>query len=262
MVKKGLRVVLCMLMVLCLSGCMAVAPSALADRWELSDGESYFYHYISKTRNGVCRVKGSVYLHVTDAGLVHFTAKKDAELVVRGDIEGVDGDVQLVYEAPDGAETVIVDGDGQELDELLSVQEGEGEIYFTGEGECDFNLKIRAGEDVLFGGQEEADSVKDASFPGLTDDWPESIVLEDKGMTADPLCIDFQVEEPMKVSVSCITTGGELELKIINGEETEVYFEEEDPRGEHEVMIDEPGDCYLVIYARDHQGRIEMTPVD
>ncbi len=108
---------------------------------------------------------------------------------------------------------------------------------------------------------EEGELDGNQEFPGVMDCWPESISLEDGGMTAKPLCIDFEVEEAMHVSVSCMTTGGELQVKILSEDRQHIYFDEKNPQGDYEVSIDEAGICYLEIYAKDHRGSIRMTPV-
>ena len=108
---------------------------------------------------------------------------------------------------------------------------------------------------------EEGELDGNQEFPGVMDCWPESISLEDGGMTAKPLCIDFEVEEAMHVSVSCMTTGGELQVKILSEDRQHIYFDEKNPQGDYEVSIDEAGICYLEIYAEDHRGSIRMTPV-
>ena len=298
MLKTGLL----FLPVLCLEGCAAAMPAGLGDSSldGLSERSSCFTYYASACDDGDFQVKGRVYLHETNAGIVCITAEEDTEVDVQGSIKNAEGDVQLVFEAQDKTRTVIVDGENREVEEKVAVAEGKSEIYFTGEGSCEFKLEMTAGDGVNFDdgmekpeqdsgaedaqdwksvvGTEEAEGQKQdigmglpdlddmengerAVFPGLTDNWPECIVLEDKGMSSSPLSVAFQVEKPMKIAISCMTTGGSLRVKIVNDGGQKVYFNEKDPEGDYEISVDEAGTCYMEIYAENHKGSIRIAPV-
>ncbi len=298
MLKTGLL----FLPVLCLEGCAEAIPAGLGDSSldGLSERSSCFTYYASACDDGDFQVKGRVYLHETNAGIVCITAEEDTEVDVQGSIKNAEGDVQLVFEAQDKTRTVIVDGENREVEEKVAVAEGKSEIYFTGEGSCEFKLEMTAGDGVNFDdgmekpeqdsgaedaqdwksvvGTEEAEGQKQdigmglpdlddmengerAVFPGLTDNWPECIVLEDKGMSSSPLSVAFQVEKPMKIAMSCMTTGGSLRVKIVNDGGQKVYFNEKDPEGDYEISVDEAGTCYMEIYAENHKGSIRIAPV-
>ncbi len=297
MLKTGLL----FLPVLCLEGCAEAIPAGLGDSSldGLSERSSCFTYYASACDDGDFQVKGRVYLHETNAGIVCITAEEDTEVDVQGSIKNAEGDVQLVFEAQDKTRTVIVDGENREVEEKVAVAEGKSEIYFTGEGSCEFKLEMTAGDGVNFDdgmekpeqdsgaedaqdwksvvGTEEAEGQKQdigmglpdlddmengerAVFPGLTDNWPECIVLEDKGMSSSPLSVAFQVEKPMKIAMSCMTTGGSLRVKIVNDGGQKVYFNEKDPEGDYEISVDEAGTCYMEIYAENHKGNIRIAP--
>lgn len=298
MLKTGLL----FLPVLCLEGCAEAIPAGLGDSSldGLSERSSCFTYYASACDDGDFQVKGRVYLHETNAGIVCITAEEDTEVDVQGSIKNAEGDVQLVFEAQDKTRTVIVDGENREVEEKVAVAEGKSEIYFTGEGSCEFKLEMTAGDGVNFDdgmekpeqdsgaedaqdwksvvGTEEAEGQKQdigmglpdlddmengerAVFPGLTDNWPECIVLEDKGMSSSPLSVAFQVEKPMKIAMSCMTTGGSLRVKIVNDGGQKVYFNKKDPEGDYEISVDEAGTCYMEIYAENHKGSIRIAPV-
>lgn len=298
MLKTGLL----FLPVLCLEGCAEAIPAGLGDSSldGLSERSSCFTYYASACDDGDFQVKGRVYLHETNAGIVCITAEEDTEVDVQGSIKNAEGDVQLVFEAQDKTRTVIVDGENREVEEKVAVAEGKSEIYFTGEGSCEFKLEMTAGDGVNFDdgmekpeqdsgaedaqdwksvvGTEEAEGQKQdigmglpdlddmengerAVFPGLTDNWPECIVLEDKGMSSSPLSVAFQVEKPMKIALSCMTTGGSLRVKIVNDGGQKVYFNKKDPEGDYEISVDEAGTCYMEIYAENHKGSIRIAPV-
>lgn len=321
MLKTGLL----FLPVLCLEGCAEAIPAGLGDSSldGLSERSSCFTYYASACDDGDFQVKGRVYLHETNAGIVCITAEEDTEVDVQGSIKNAEGDVQLVFEAQDKTRTVIVDGENREVEEKVAVAEGKSEIYFTGEGSCEFKLEMTAGDKVSFDdgmekpepdsgaegvedrerdagtedakdrkanvgaedaqdwksvvGTEDAEDQKQdigmglpdlddmengerAAFPGLTDNWPECIVLEDKGMSSSPLSVAFQVEKPMKIALSCMTTGGSLRVKIVNDGGQKVYFNKKDPEGDYEISVDEAGTCYMEIYAENHKGSIRIAP--
>lgn len=297
MLKTGLL----FLPVLCLEGCAEAIPAGLGDSSldGLSERSSCFTYYASACDDGDFQVKGRVYLHETNAGIVCITAEEDTEVDVQGSIKNAEGDVQLVFEAQDKTRTVIVDGENREVEEKVAVAEGKSEIYFTGEGSCEFKLEMTAGDGVNFDdgmekpeqdsgaedaqdwksvvGTEDAEDQKQdigmglpdlddmengerAAFPGLTDNWPECIVLEDKGMSSSPLSVAFQVEKPMKIALSCMTTGGSLRVKIVNDGGQKVYFNKKDPEGDYEISVDEAGTCYMEIYAENHKGNIRIAP--
>ena len=323
--RKILRVVLCALTVPCLCSCTTVLPEEMggSGEWVVSKQSSYFEDYVSETSDESCSVKGNVYLFAEDAGVCRFTSAKESEIDLQGSVRNVKGDVRLVCEATDGVQTILVEGEDHKIEKTVMVSEGEGEIYFTGEGSCEFKLEMTAGEKVSFDdgmekpephsgaegaedrerdagtedakdrkanvgaedaqdwksvvGTEDAEDQKQdigmglpdlddmengerAAFPGLTDNWPGCIVLEDKGMSSSPLSVAFQVEKPMKIALSCMTTGGSLRVKIVNDGGQKVYFNKKDPEGDYEISVDEAGTCYMEIYAENHKGSIRIAP--
>lgn len=129
MLKTGLL----FLPVLCLEGCAEAIPAGLGDSSldGLFERSSCFTYYASACDDGDFQVKGRVYLHETNAGIVCITAEEDTEVDVQGSIKNAEGDVQLVFEAQDKTRTVIVDGENREVEEKVAVAEGKSEIYFT-----------------------------------------------------------------------------------------------------------------------------------
>lgn len=79
-------------------------------------------------------------------------------------------------------------------------------------------------------------------------------------MSSSPLSVAFQVEKPMKIALSCMTTGGSLRVKIVNDGGQKVYFNKKDPEGDYEISVDEAGTCYMEIYAENHKGSIRIAP--
>lgn len=168
-----------------------------------------------------------------------------------GNLPGIEGELPEIEEEVAGIEGELPEKE-REVSEIREEVPGiEGELPKT-----EREVPEIAGELPEY-----TEAEKSGAFPGVTDNWPENIVLKDRGMTAWPLLVDFTVEEQMKVSLICTTTGGELHVKIMDEEQENVYFDEEDPRGTYEVSIDEAGICYLAVYARDHRGSVCVEPV-
>ena len=223
MLKTGLL----FLTVLCLEGCAAVIPAGLGDSSldGLSERSGCFTYYASACDDGDFQVKGRVYAGTEKA--------KDRKANV-------------------GAE------DAQDWKSVAGMEEAEGR-------ERDARAEEAEGQKQEIGmGLPDLDDMENgerAVFPGLTDNWPECIVLEDKGMSSSPLSIAFQVEKPMKIAISCMTTGGSLRVKIVNDGGQKVYFNEKDPEGDYVIPVDETGTCYMEIYAENHKGSIRIAPV-
>ena len=74
---------------------------------------------------------------------------------------------------------------------------------------------------------------------------------------------NFEVDEPMTLSISCVTTAGKLRLKIVSNDNfgKTVYFDERDPKGTYTVDIDRTGTYQVLIYAKYHVGSVEIIPM-
>lgn len=109
--------------------------------------------------------------------------------------------------------------------------------------------------------------LEDVEYSGfdeiIEDNWPESIHYNGDGVYADPMSVNFEVDEPMALSVSCLTTGGKLRLKIVDNSNFGeiVYFDKTNPKGTYTVNIDKKGTYKVLIYAKYHKGSVEITPV-
>lgn len=273
--KKGIILLLAVCLFCC--GC---SPRLIA---ELSDHSGFFYRFSAGSRDGLYLVKGTACQSKEDENLIllRLAAEEDSTVTVTGKSRPVKGDIRLVYTAPDGTETVIADKDDRDIDEIVSVQKGEGAIGFipcgsadrqSTEAVVDFDFQIKAAEGVKLTGHEpegleeleltEKTRRKEA-FPEIKDKWPESIVFDLKGIYAQPLIADIEVEEPVAVSVVYASTGGEMRLKIEN-ENGEVYFDKDNVRavdaGDYTVDLDEAGTYRILLYAKYLEGEIEIRP--
>lgn len=124
-------------------------------------------------------------------------------------------------------------------------------------------LDLESTREDLQEAEESLEDIEDINLDEIENNWPESIRYSGNGAYADPMSVSFEVEEPMTLSVSCITTGGKLRLKIVDNDnfaET-VYFDENDPVGTYTVTIDKEGTYKVLIYAKYHKGSVEIKPM-
>lgn len=107
-----------------------------ADTVESLKAENSFSPFISNSTDKEYRVNGIIYLS-SERALTMLEAADDAEITIKGNLEKVEGDIQLLYKNSEGNTTILVDSrDATEtdisIDTVLKVQTGTGEIYFAG----------------------------------------------------------------------------------------------------------------------------------
>lgn len=296
--KRGIALLLAACL-LC-SGCSTELLAGLSGR------SSYFYRFAAKGEDGLYKVKGSAYQAEEDKNLilVRLTAQEDSTVAIKGKQKAVKGNVQLVYTAFDGTETLIAEAKDREIDTIVSVQKGEGTIGFIpcgsangqkAEAVVDFDFQIKAGEKVNLSGNEQQEikpverpeepkkpeeirkateereaeefpgkpGLEDIGFPGIEDNWPENLLIRVDGLYARPLMMDFDVEEPAKISICYTAEKGKLRIKIVN-ESGELYFEEPDIQAgdekETSLEIDGAGTYWIYLYAEYFGGEVVISP--
>lgn len=107
------------------------------------------------------------------------------------------------------------------------------------------------------------EDLEDFHLDEIENNWPESIRYSSDGVYANPMIVSFEIDEPMTLSVACVTTGGKLRLKIVDDVSfgNTVYFDETDPNGTYTVDIDKKGTYQMLLYAKYHAGSVEIAPV-
>lgn len=266
---------------------------------------SYYERYSMDRKGDSCKVKGTLHQAADDdnAVLTYITAADGGGSVsVTGSMKCTEGNLRLVYMAPDGTETLIADGTDRKINAQVNVEEGEGSIGFTSEGEgavCDFGIKMKTDGGVTLDSIMERERIEDGeSIEGaeriepaadqtetreanesmeanledigldeIENNWPESIRYYSNGSSANPMSTGFEVDAPMTVSVSCATRDGKLRLKIVRhgvlGEIGEtVYLDETNPDGEYAVELDKKGQYKVLFYAKEHVGSVAIIPED
>ena len=253
-------VILSILACMVLSGCSVVTLSRSGEDIESSIGDfnfhtSYFDRYSSERDETTCKVRGTLYQAAGDDHTViadMSVSEGGGSVDIIGFMESTRGNLQLIYMAPDGTQTLIAEGVNKDIDVQLNVAEGEGSIAFIGDEEsavCEFIIKIEATEGMTFTGIMEHDSIEDledmedledieeSESPTIQEEiempeetiedagldeiiennWSESKSIRycGNGVYANPMSTRFQIDAPVTLSVSCATAGGKLRLKIV-----------------------------------------------
>ena len=99
--------------------------------------ENYFSSYTSRQKDETYQTSGNVHLKDKKT-LTMLEAADDAQITVTGKLNPIEGDISLLYQAPDGTVTTLADSSGIAdnstifINQPLDIPAGNGEIYFTG----------------------------------------------------------------------------------------------------------------------------------
>lgn len=99
--------------------------------------ENYFSSYTSRQKDETYQTSGNVHLKDKKT-LTMLEAADDAQITVTGKLNPIEGDISLLYQAPDGTVTTLADSSGIAdnstifINQPLDIPAGTGEIYFTG----------------------------------------------------------------------------------------------------------------------------------
>lgn len=127
---------------------------------------SYFEKYIYENNENTCKVSGRLHQIAEDQSSIAYVAAagQNAGMTVTGSLDCRRGEIRLVYLAPDGAETLIADGTNKKVDAQVDVAEGEGTVsLISGDrsADCEFHIKLEAGDGVTFTGDMEDEESAD-----------------------------------------------------------------------------------------------------
>lgn len=130
---------------------------------------SYFDRYAVKKNENSCKVQGTLHQAADDqdGSIITYVTGLDetGSMAVTGSMDCTRGNIQLVYTAPDGTQTVIADGADKKIDAMVDVAEGEGSVGFAGDGKsavCEFHIKMTAADGVTFADIMEEDGGENA----------------------------------------------------------------------------------------------------
>lgn len=99
--------------------------------------ENYFSTYTSRQKDETYQTSGNVHLKDKKT-LTMLEAADDAQITVTGKLNPIEGDISLLYQAPDGTVITLADSSGIAdnstifINQPLDIPAGNGEIYFTG----------------------------------------------------------------------------------------------------------------------------------
>ena len=175
--------------------------------------------------------------------------------------------------AEDGTEILITDCDNSSFDTTITVPAGKGNISFAAyspKAACDFDIQILWGDDVTLktesmesslGIEEigEMSAIEDISNP-VTDNWPESIRFDSEGMSAELYEFPLTIEEPMELSLSCITESGTLNMWIEDASGRKIFNEKDIRTDDYTVSIDKAGTYTVFLKAKYYYGSFVITP--
>ena len=129
--------------------------SAGTDTVESLKAENSFSPFISNSTDKEYRVNGTIYLS-GERALTMLEAADDAEITIKGKLEKVEGDIQLLYKDSEGNTTILVDNrdiaeTGISIDTVLKVQPGTGEICFAGNSSVyKFDIIFSLSKDIQY----------------------------------------------------------------------------------------------------------------
>lgn len=253
---------LCAAFFLCSCGITTVSISGSSLTGHQS---SYFDHYHSRNGNGVHLVEGTVYQSAQDnnAVIAEVCAQEDSTLLVTGTMERREGDLQLVYTDQDGTQTLIADTNETSINMEISIPQGKGAIHFKNTGEravCDFIFELQGDGHVLTS-ELNTQKTETAAFPHVKDNWPEDITFVHDGIYADTLTSTIKVDEPMSLSISCVTEDGLVDMKILRPDGKVCFDESDIQTTSYTTALNQTGEFQIVFHLEYHVGNIVIKPV-
>lgn len=122
-----------------------------------SEDQSYYYNFESKKADQNYVLSGTYYQNRSVKGLVNAEVLRETDLSVTGTLKCTKGSIKLIFQAPDGTETVLLKCENGEDTEELSVNltvtapAGKSVFYFSGtDSVCDFKLAFSLPEHVSY----------------------------------------------------------------------------------------------------------------
>lgn len=113
---------------------------------------SYFDNYACSQSPTAYHAEGTIHQATDHNGIVAWIqAEEDCTIEINGTMQEKRGNLQLVYIAPDGTETLITENTNNAIDTTITVLAGEGTIQFKGENAVyDFQLQFSLNDSVRY----------------------------------------------------------------------------------------------------------------
>lgn len=251
------------------------------------DDNSIITYLTAEDKDGSVNITGNMDCSRGSLRLVYMAPDGTETLIA----EGTDRKIDMQIEVAEGEGSIGFSNDGESaVCDFRIKMEAEGGVTFAGIMENDSvediedmeiqeepekpekpeksegfekSADIKEGLESI---EKSSENMADASEAGgldeIEDNWPEYIRYDGEGVYANPMSVEFEVETPMTLSVSCKMRRGKLRLKIVNNDilEEETYFDEMNPDGEYTVEIEKRGTYKMLFYAKEHVGSVEMIP--
>lgn len=122
-----------------------------------SKDQSYYSNFESKQVDQNYALSGTYYQNRSVKGLVNAEVLKESDLSITGTLKCTKGGIKLIFQAPDGTETVLLECEnGQDSEETavyltVTAPAGKNIFYFTGtDSVCDFNLEFGMPDHVSY----------------------------------------------------------------------------------------------------------------
>lgn len=122
-----------------------------------SEDQSYYSNFESKQAGQNYVLSGAYYQNKSVKGLVNAEVLRETDLSVTGTLKCTKGNIRLIFQAPDGTETVLAECENGEDSEETAVAltvtapAGKSVFYFSGTNSvCDFNLEFSMPDHVSY----------------------------------------------------------------------------------------------------------------
>lgn len=122
-----------------------------------SEDQSYYSNFESKQVNQKYVLNGAYYQNKSVKGLVNAEVLKETDLSVTGTLKCTKGNIRLIFQAPDGTETILAECENREDNEEIAVAltvtapAGKSVFYFSGTNSvCDFSLEFSMPDHVSY----------------------------------------------------------------------------------------------------------------
>lgn len=216
-------------------------------------------------------------------------AKEDAQIRITGCMECAGGAAQIIYVAPDGTESVLVEADTVQIDVAAEIFEGSGYICYTGVTEdfcynfvLNFELSNAVSyseadlEDMEDGNGSMADGMEDmvadlggilagtGNNMGYSGNWKTGLGREDENFTAEDWSLLLSLDEPAVLEIESVTVSGNLDIRILFSDGSAYYSVEGVGTGCSYVGLDQRGTYVISIWAKEHNGSFSfrLDPID
>lgn len=96
--------------------------------------------------------------------------------------------------------------------------------------------------------------------PVVEGSWPTGISRTTQETTAKNLSFEIQIDEPMVITISCVTESGQIDMEIEDKNGNSFFDENDMQTGSFDVDLNEAGTYTVMIQADRHTGSFQIAP--